>query len=58
MKEKFAVSKNYKKKKKKEYMLKEAGNYILEFKFNEKWWGLILQRKMVLWDVLLIIQKI
>ena len=21
------------------YMLKGVGNYILEFKFNEKWWG-------------------
>ena len=26
-------------KRKKEYMLQGAGNYILEFKFNEKWWG-------------------
>ena len=21
-------------------MLKGAGNYILKFKFNEKWWGI------------------
>ena len=38
MKEKFAVLKNYKKEKQ-NYMLNGAGNYILEFKFNENWWG-------------------
>ena len=38
-------------------MLRGPGNYILEFKFNEKWWGLMLQKKMALWDVLLTIQK-
>ena len=40
-------------------MLKGAGNYILEFKLNEKCWGggLMLQRKMALWDILLTIQE-
>ena len=37
MKENFAVLKNHKKKE--GIHVEGAGNYILELKFNEKWWG-------------------
>ena len=44
-------------KRKREYMLKGAGNYILEFKFNEKWWGVDATNEDGSMDVLLTIQK-